>query len=89
VSFQTHRTHGPTGRSHRSKSALCRRFLLDLVHLAYAATVIAVAALSYRFIERPGQKYFKSVADRMAASNLARLGGPAAPQALLQGQENR
>jgi len=39
--------------------------LLDLLHAAYAATVVVLAAMSYRYIEEPARLYFRALAERL------------------------
>jgi hypothetical protein len=41
--------------------------LLDALHLAYAASIVVLAAITYRLIEEPGRRYFQRVADNVAA----------------------
>lgn len=48
-----------------------RIFLIDALHIAYAASVVGIAALTYRFIEVPGRNYFRDWADRMGEPDLA------------------
>ena len=48
-------------------------FLLDALHLAYAVLVVFVAAVTYRLIERPGQRYFQNLADRTEPFQSGRL----------------
>jgi peptidoglycan/LPS O-acetylase OafA/YrhL len=43
-------------------------FLLDAVHLAYVVVVIALSALSYRYVEQPGRRLFQEVANRLGKS---------------------
>jgi peptidoglycan/LPS O-acetylase OafA/YrhL len=47
--------------------------LLDALHLAYAAVVVLVAAVTYRLIERPGQRYFQNLASRTEPFQSGRL----------------
>jgi peptidoglycan/LPS O-acetylase OafA/YrhL len=41
--------------------------LLDVVHVAYVFAVIAVAAVTYRWIEEPGRRYFQRTSDKLAS----------------------
>ena len=64
-------------------------FLLDAVHLVYAATVVAISAFSYRLIEQPGRRYFQSVADGMAKFRGKRMNSMAINPSICQSQESR
>ena len=64
-------------------------FLLDAVHLVYAATVVAISAFSYRLIEQPGRRYFQGVADRMAKFPAKRVNAVAINPSICQSQESR
>lgn len=41
--------------------------LLDVLHVAYVLAVVAVAALTYRWIEEPGRRYFQRASDKLAS----------------------
>jgi peptidoglycan/LPS O-acetylase OafA/YrhL len=41
------------------------KLVLDLVHLAYAGSVVGLAAITYRLIEEPGRRYFQRLADNV------------------------
>jgi peptidoglycan/LPS O-acetylase OafA/YrhL len=41
--------------------------LLDALHVAYVLMVIAVAAVTYRWIEEPGRRYFQRASDKLAS----------------------
>jgi peptidoglycan/LPS O-acetylase OafA/YrhL len=64
-------------------------FLLDALHLAYAAVVVLVAAVTYRLIERPGQRYFQNLASRAEPFVSGRLATVAANPAMCQRRESR
>ena len=64
-------------------------FLLDAVHLAYAATVVAISAFSYRLIEQPGRRYFQGVADRMATLRTGLASAIAINPPICQSQESQ
>jgi peptidoglycan/LPS O-acetylase OafA/YrhL len=64
-------------------------FLLDALHLAYAAIVVFVAAIAYRLIERPGQRYFQNLASRTERFDPRRLATVAANPAMCQRRESR
>jgi peptidoglycan/LPS O-acetylase OafA/YrhL len=64
-------------------------FLLDALHLAYAATVVAISAFSYRLIERPGRRYFQGVAERMATFRTKRPSPMAIHPPICQSQESQ
>jgi peptidoglycan/LPS O-acetylase OafA/YrhL len=64
-------------------------FLLDAVHLVYAATVVAISAFSYRLIEQPGRRYFQGVGDRMAKFPAKRVNAVAINPSICQSQESR
>jgi hypothetical protein len=64
-------------------------FLLDALHLAYAAIVVLVAAIAYRLIERPGQRYFQNLASRTEGFDSGRLATVAANPAMCQRRESR
>jgi len=63
--------------------------LLDAIHLAYAAAVVAISAFSYRLIEQPGRRYFQSVADGMAKFRGKRMNSMAINPSICQSQESR
>jgi len=63
--------------------------LLDAIHLAYAAAVVAISAFSYRLIEQPGRRYFQSVADGMAKFRGKRMKPMAINPSICQSQESR
>jgi peptidoglycan/LPS O-acetylase OafA/YrhL len=50
--------------------------LLDLLHVAYVLVVIAVAAVTYRWIEEPGRRYFQQASDKLASSAAVDRRGP-------------
>ncbi|MDR3373301.1 MAG: acyltransferase [Ancalomicrobiaceae bacterium] len=51
----------------------------DGLVLAYAALVLAVASLSYRYVEWPARRFFNRLADRLDGRRRARAGLPGAP----------
>ena len=63
-------------------------FLLDAVHLAYAA-IVAISAFSYRLIEQPGRRYFQGVADRMATLRTGLASAIAINPPICQSQESQ
>jgi peptidoglycan/LPS O-acetylase OafA/YrhL len=50
--------------------------LLDVLHVAYVVVVIAVAAMTYRWIEEPGRRYFQRASDKLASSGAVDRRGP-------------
>jgi peptidoglycan/LPS O-acetylase OafA/YrhL len=50
--------------------------LLDMLHVAYVVVVIAVAAMTYRWIEEPGRRYFQRASDKLASSAAVDRRGP-------------
>ena len=64
-------------------------FLLNAVHLAYAATVVVISAFSCRLIEQPGWRYFQGVADRMATLRTGLASAIAINPPICQSQESQ
>ena len=52
------------------------RYTADLLGLAALLGIVAVSALTYRVIERPGQRYFSALAARLMARQRRRTGDP-------------
>jgi peptidoglycan/LPS O-acetylase OafA/YrhL len=50
--------------------------LLDMLHVAYVVVVIAVAAMTCRWIEEPGRRYFQRASDKLASSAAVDRRGP-------------
>ncbi len=48
-------------------------YAADLLALGFLAVVVGVAALTYRFIERPGQRFFNRLAQRHIAPGRTRI----------------
>jgi len=45
-------------------------YAMNLLALGYLAAVVTVAALTYRFVEQPGRRFFNGLADRSVAGTL-------------------
>lgn len=52
------------------------RYAADLLGLAALLGIVAVSALTYRVIERPGQRYFNGLAARLIPQQSRRAGDP-------------
>jgi peptidoglycan/LPS O-acetylase OafA/YrhL len=63
--------------------------VLDIVHLAYTASVVALAAITYRLIEEPGRRYFRRLANNSAASAWGRLSIATVHTSACQNHESR
>jgi peptidoglycan/LPS O-acetylase OafA/YrhL len=52
------------------------RYAADLLGLAALLGIVGISALTYRVIERPGQRYFSGLAARLMARQRRRAGDP-------------